>query len=384
MAKLTLRTKLCDELGIDYPIMSAGMGSAMPGIPSGAPVELVVAVSEAGGLGVLGAAGYTLDEMQEKIREIRKLTDKPFGVDILLPREFLERGDLYMEGAGPMKLFELLKSLPKEHYEWLMKLKEELGFPDVDVDVPMNTTTMCPKRAMQICLEERVPLFCSGLGSPDPIVEEAHKRGMKVLGVVGNTKNAVRVAQSGADYVVAQGHEGGGHTGRVGSVALWPQALDAIAPTPLIAAGGIGDGRGIAAALAMGCSGVWIGTRFLATSEGGCMQVQKDAVIEASDEDTRRSRIYTGKPCRVTYNRYHDLWDESGLPTLPMAQQVLLASAIQTMAREAEQNAYIGQYAGQIAGMIHDVKPAGQLLEELVAETVEILAKRLPQLIEPA
>ena len=119
--------------------------------------------------------------------------------------------------------------------------------------------------------------------------------------------------------MVAQGYEGGGHTGRIGSMALWPQAVDAASPTPVLAAGGIGDGRGIAAALAVGCVGVWVGTRFLASEEGGALDVQKETILAATDEDTRRTYLYTGKTSRAIYNRFHDLWEASGLELLPLS-----------------------------------------------------------------
>jgi NAD(P)H-dependent flavin oxidoreductase YrpB (nitropropane dioxygenase family) len=211
------------------------------------------------------------------------------------------------------------------------------------------------------------------------MVPDAHAAGIKVLGISGNTKNARRIAESGADVVVAQGHEGGGHTGRIGSMALWPQAVDAAAPTPVLAAGGIGDGRGVAAALAAGCEGVWVGTRFLATEEGGALDVQKEAIVRATDEDTRRTYLYTGKTSRATYNRLHDLWEMSGLDPLPFPTQVMLASGMVEMFRKAQKDEFIGPFAGQVSGMIGKIKPAAEVLADMVAETADILARKLPE-----
>jgi nitronate monooxygenase len=373
---------LCDLLGIEYPILSAGMGPSLVGEKTGAPVELVVAVSEAGGLGVLGAAGYTVEELRDKIREIRKLTDKPFGVDLLLPGQIVSAGD-QDDGSrvGTLLLTDALQGLPQTHYDWVMKVKREMQLPDIDVTVSAGTTTVRPHAAVQVCLDEGVPLFCSGLGNPGFMVDRAHAVGMKVLGIAGNTRNVARIAQSGADLVVAQGHEGGGHTGRVGSLALWPQALDAAAPTPVLAAGGIGDGRGVAAALAVGCLGVWVGTRFLASEEGGALDVQKQAMLDAGDEDTRRTYIYTGKTSRATYTRFHDLWEESGLEPLPFPSQVLLASAVVEMFNRAGKTEYLGPFAGQVVGLIKEIKPAARILEEMVEEAVEILTRRLPETV---
>ena len=378
MARRTLRTALCDMLGIEYPILSAGMGPSLIGEKTGAPVELVVAVSEAGGLGVLGAAGYTVEGMREAIREIRKLTDRPFGVDVLLPAATVAGGDSPAESARDIRLADALSALPAAHREWLLKVKEELGLPDTDAVISGGTTTLRPHAAVEACIEERVPLFCAGLGNPDFMVKAAHAAGMKVLGIAGNAKNAGRIARGGADLVVAQGHEAGGHTGRVGSMALWPQAIDAAAPTPVLAAGGIGDGRGLAAALAMGCVGVWVGTRFLASCEGGALDIQKQAIVNAGDEDTRRTTIYTGKTSRATYNRFHDLWEESGLEPLRFPVQVVLASAIVDMFNRAGNVEYVGPFAGQVAGLIDEVKPAAAIVEEMVEQAADIFTRRLP------
>ena len=379
MGKRILRTKLCDMLGIEYPILSAGMGPSLVGERAGATVELVVAVSEAGGLGVLGAAGFTVDEMREAIREIRAQTDKPFGVDLLLAKQIVMQGDAVLEGPDEIPLGEVLKSLPKSHYEWIETVKAEMGLPDIDMMVRINTTTFRPREAVKACIEEKIPLFCAGLGNPGFMVEEAHANGVKVLGITGNTKNAYRMAQAGIDLLVAQGHEAGGHTGRIGTMALLPQAIDAAAPVPVLAAGGIGDGRGVAAALAMGCVGVWVGTRFLATKEGGALEVHKQRILDSTDEDTRRSYLYTGKTSRASYNRFHDLWDNSGLDPLPFPTQVLFASALVESFLRAGKVDYVGAFAGQISGLITEIKPASQVLEEMVEETVDILARRLPE-----
>jgi NAD(P)H-dependent flavin oxidoreductase YrpB (nitropropane dioxygenase family) len=278
-------------------------------------------------------------------------------------------------------LSEVLKTLPKAHYDWMTKIKEKLQLPDIDVMIKLGSTTSRPRAAIKVCIEENVPLFCSGLGNPGFMVADAHNAGIKVLGISGNTKNAGRIAQSGADLVVAQGHEGGGHTGRIGSMALWPQAVDAAAPTPVLAAGGIGDGRGVAAALAVGCIGVWVGTRFLASVEGGALGIQKEAILKATDEDTRRTYIYTGKTSRATYNRFHDLWETSGLDPLPFPTQVLLASGMVEMFTQADMVEYVGPFAGQVSGLIKEIKPAAEILMDMVEETVDILTNRLPKTV---
>ncbi|MGD0277613.1 MAG: nitronate monooxygenase, partial [Syntrophales bacterium] len=253
MGKMVLRTKLCDMLGIEYPILCAGMGPTLIGEKTGSPVELVVAVSEAGALGVLGGSGFTIDELRDAIREIKSKTGKPYGVDILLPSR-LSVSENTIQGLLEVPLSAIL----------IKKIRIELEIPEVELMIKLNTTTMRPNDAIKVCLEEKVPLFCAGLGNPGFMVEEAHANGVKVLAITGNAKNAQRMARSGIDLLVAQGYDGGGHTGRIGTMALLPMAIDAASPVPVLAAGGIGDGRGLAAALAMGCVGVWVGTRFLA------------------------------------------------------------------------------------------------------------------------
>ncbi len=256
-----------------------------------------------------------------------------------------------------------------------------MNLPDIDTLVPLNSTTVRPHESVRVCIEEKVPLFCAGLGNPGFMVEEAHANGMKVLGITGNSKNAKRMAESGVDLVVAQGHEGGGHTGRVGTLALLPQAIDAAAPVPVLGAGGIGDGRGVAAALAMGCVGVWVGTRFLATEEGGALDIHKKKIVEATDEDTRRSYLYTGKTSRANYNRFHDLWEDSGLEPLEFPTQVMFASAMVESFNKAGKTDYIGAFAGQVSGLIKEIKPAKEVLQDMVEETVDILKNKIPKYV---
>ena len=379
MGKRVLKTKLCEMLGIEYPILSAGMGPTLIGEKTGAPVELVVAVSEAGGLGVLGGSGYTVDELAKAIREIKKQTGKPFGVDLLLPKYLDFEGGLGKTDAEELPLNMVLETIPEAHRKWINQIKQEMGLPDVEIMVRRNTTTMFPKESIQVCLEEKVPLFCAGLGNPGFMVPEAHAAGMKVLGITGNAKNAKRMADAGIDLLVAQGHEGGGHTGRIGTMVLLPAAIDAAHPVPVLGAGGIGDGRGLAAALAMGCVGVWVGTRFLATDEGGALDVNKQKIVQSTDEGTRVSTAYTGKTLRASYNQFHDLWANSGLDPLPFPTQVLISSAMLASFIEANKTDFVGGLAGQVSGIIKEIKPAAQVLEDMVAEAVDILTRKLPQ-----
>lgn len=263
MARPVLRTALCDMLGIEYPVILAGMGPVAGGITGPvATAELVAAVSNAGGLGVLGGAGYGAERLREEINRVRSMTDRPFGVDLLLPSN-------YMGGAASGEMPRDPRDLiPKETYSGLKKIAEDLGIEWQEAPRQPVATAPRPRgggmsdEQMEVVIEEKVAVFASGLGSPAPWIERLKANGTKVLCLVGNVKNARRVAGIGADAVVAQGTEAGGHTGRIATLALVPQVIDAVAPTPVIAAGGIADGRGLAAALAMGAVGVWCGTAF--------------------------------------------------------------------------------------------------------------------------
>ena len=367
MSKKVLHTKLCDILGIEYPIILAGMGSV-----SGA--ELVAGVSNAGGLGVLGASVWSLEEMREEIRKVKSLTDRPFGVDLLFP----EMAELPRPSETATITASAVRSLlPKEQVEFVEKLKAEWGVPQVEVEIKMPTI-MRPRESAEMLFEENVPFFVSGLGFPEWLEPDAHAHGMKMIHLVGNVRNARRAAQAGADIIVAQGTEAGGHTGRIGTFALVPQVVDAVHPVPVVAAGGIGDGRGLAAALALGACGALIGTRFVATYESREYEFQKQKIVAASEEDTRVTRIYSGKTLRAINNKLIDAWDKSGVPTLPMPLQSLLTMELLEGLLQAGMTDYLSGLAGQVSGMITEVKSAAQVTEEIVGEAIEILKDRLP------
>jgi NAD(P)H-dependent flavin oxidoreductase YrpB (nitropropane dioxygenase family) len=371
MGKKVLHTKLCDILGVEYPIIQAGMGRV-----SGA--ELVAAVSNAGGLGVLGASVWTVDEMRDEIRKVKQLTDKPFGVDLLFPG--------MMESPapeGPLRASMVKAMLPQEQVDFVEKLKAEWGVPATDPELRIPTI-MRPRESAEVLFEEKVPFFVSGLGFPEWLEPEAHANGMKMIHLVGNVKGAKRAAQAGADIIVAQGTEAGGHTGRIGTLALVPQVVDAIAPVPVVAAGGIGDGRGVAAALALGACGVLVGTRFVATKESREFEFQKRKIVAATDEDTRVTKIYSGKTLRAIRNKLIEAWDASGVQTLPMPMQSLLMMDLLEGLHQAGMTDYLSGLAGQVSGLITEVKGAAEVLEDIVTEAGEILSKRLPTQVRVA
>ncbi len=186
------------------------------------------------------------------------------------------------------------------------------------------------------------------------------------------------MADAGADVVVAQGTEAGGHTGRIATLALVPQVIDAVAPTPVVAAGGIADGRGIAAALAMGAVGVWCGTAFLVADEANQPPMQKERILAATEEDTRVTRLYSGKTMRNITNPLIEAWEGSGIQALPMGLQGLLIQDLVYSVRKAGREDLLMNAAGQVSGMLHELRPAGDILHDMVAGASEILARTIP------
>lgn len=281
---MSLRTPICDMLGVEHPILLAGMGGV-------SYAEVCAAVSEAGGFGSLGMAGVGPEGIRRQMRRVRELTTKPFGVDLLTAQ-------------------------------------------------PESLTA-----SVDIIIEEGAKAFIAGLGVPVAIVDRLRAAGVIVMCMAGNVRHAVKAVEAGCDVVIAQGTEAGGHTGSVASVALWPQVVDAV-HVPVIAAGGLFDGRGLAAALAFGCQGVWMGTRFIASDEAHAAQSYKDAIVAMSESDTVISKVFTGKTLRAIANE--STREFEGQTAKPFAMQVMESVQLNRL--------------GPIAGIVDDVNPATQCL----------------------
>lgn len=353
---VSLRTELCDLLGIQYPVMQAGMGYV-------ARAELAAAVSSAGGLGVIGGSGLSGEELRQEIRKVRELTDRPFGVDLILP----------MNVPRDSEEEEELPSVPPPP-EWLVELRRQYGIEE-EASHPRVSGRLI-REQVEVVLEERVPVFISGLGDPSWLVPDAHAQGMKVMALVGTVRAACRVARGGVDVVIAQGYDAGGHTGRIGTLSLLPQVVDAVAPRPVAAAGGIADGRGLVAALALGAVGVWLGTRFAATEEARSHRAYKDRLVEVGPEDVIITKGYTGKTCRVIRNRFTELWEQSSEEALPMPLQGMrIGRRTHGSARELGITEVGSMPAGQGVGLIRDVPSAGEVVRRIVAEAEEVLAR---------
>ena len=339
-----LHTPICDLFGIRYPIFAAGMGG-------------VTMVSVAGGLGVLGATFCTPDQLREEIAAVRRITDRPFGVDLLVP------GDIPAHvGAREVPPF------PEFLQDLLPEVEGLSGSP------PPPLTLELARAQLQVTLDARVPLLVSALGTPQWLIDDCHRVGTKVMSMVGNVRQARRLADMGVDAIVAQGMEAGGHVGTVTTMVLVPRVVDAV-PVPVLAGGGIVDGRGIAASLMLGAQGAWIGTRFIATVEATAHQSHKQKILENDEEETIVSRSYTGKPSRVLRNRYTERWKGREQEILPMPWQRIWVESLVAPAKAAGLIDLANFPTGQGIGAINDIPGAAELFARLIQQTEKALRR---------
>jgi len=308
---MNLRTPICEKLGIELPIFLAGMGGV-------AYAEVCAAVSEAGGFGTLGMAAASPEGIREEMREVRRHTDKPFGVD-------------------------LLAALPDQ-----------------------------VMAAIDIIIDEGATAFIAGLGVPTPVIERCHDAGVLVFSMCGKVSHAVHAEEAGCDVVVAQGTEAGGHTGRVAGMALIPQVVDAVS-IPVLAAGSIVDGRGLAASLALGAQGVWMGTRFIASHEARAGELYKKRITEIRDEDTLVSRGYSGKPMRVIRNAYIEELERHPERIQRFPEQMVASSRAGVITLPEGRDGTIDLDrsclpCGQGAGAIHEIRSCAEIIDRVMSE----------------
>jgi len=362
MSKSPLHTSLCDDFGIEYPVILAGMG--VKGMAT--PPALVAAVCNAGGMGILGCSWLDHNEVRRRIRATRNLTDRPFGVDLLMPASMAEA----VPDRAEMRA-RIQRDFPK-HAAFARSLFDKFGLAHMTDDKAAMSAEFI-RRQVDVCLEERIPVFVAGLGDPAWVVPLARQVGMKVMGLVGNVRNAERQAKAGVDYVIAQGYEAGGHTGRIANFPLIPMVCDAVAPVPVLAAGAIADGRTLVAGLALGAVGVWIGTAFLLAEESGIYPRHQEEIIMGAAEDFVITRAYTGKTARDYRNDVIKAWDESGLNPLPMPLQGVLMDDFIAAADAANRADLINNPVGQIGGMLKRRRPAREILLSMVEEADAVL-----------
>jgi enoyl-[acyl-carrier protein] reductase II len=322
-----MRTRLTDMLEVEHPVMLAGMGGVSY---SG----LVAAVSEAGGFGCLGASTMQPDQMVAEMRTVKKLTDKPFGVDLLTAAS--------RDMAAQVKLI----------------------------------------------IDEGARVFVAGLGVPRDVIDLCHQHNILVVNMCGRVRHAVAAVEAGCDIVVAQGTEAGGHTGQVATFPLVPQMVDAVGDrVPVVAAGGISDGRHLAAALALGADGIWVGTRFIATPEARAVPGYKDALLRSAEDATVISRAFTGKTLRALRNSYTQYFEEHPDELQPFPMQIGRSLRDNAWHLGGDENTAIDPDkecfpAGQGVGAITELLPAGELVRRFAREAEETLdritAMRLP------
>jgi len=373
---MALNSRICDMLKIEYPIVLAGMGGAS--VPA-----LAAAVSNAGGLGVLGAAACAPERLRDWIRQTRKLTDKPFGVDTLLPAS-VRRGKPPQSGAAPADPMALAAEYRQFAADFMASeglanadgeaARRAIGGRDAEGGPPLFSKEFFEAQ-MEVVIEEKVPVYAAGLGNPGPWMDRLHANGTVVMAVVGKVQHARQVVESGIDMIVAQGHDGGGHNSPIGTISLIPQVVDSVGDrVPVLGAGGISDGRGVAAAFMLGAEGAWVGTAFLATEEAGIEDFQKEAIVEGGDADTVVSRSITGKPARMIRNKWADAWVAAGKEPLPMPYQSMIAGPVMAAGIEAKRKDILPGFAGQGIGLIHAVRPAAAVLADLVSDAESALA----------
>ena len=362
-----MRTQVCKLFGIEFPIFAFSHCR-----------DVVAAVSKAGGFGVLGAVGFPPEQLEIELKWIDEhVGDRPYGVDIVIPGKYEGMGEL-----DPHKLEEMLRAaIPEQHRLFAKKLLADHAVPELPqgehpVNELLGWTAATATPQVEVALKHpKVRLIANALGTPpDDVIAEIHASGRVVAALCGAAKQARAHQAAGIDIIIAQGTEGGGHTGEIGSVVLWPEVIDAVAPTPVLAAGGIGSGRQIAAALAMGAAGVWTGSIWLTVQEADAPPAQRDAYLAATSKDTVRSRSFTGKPCRMLRNDWTEAWEAPDAPKpLGMPLQFMVTSdAVARGHRYADKaKDVLFNPVGQIVGSMTAVRPVKDVIYDLVQEYLE-------------
>lgn len=360
-----MRTQVARELGLEFPIFAFSHCR-----------DVVAAVSRAGGLGVLGALYFTPEELEIELAWIDEHVEgHPYGVDVVMPAKL----SLPPELAGADNLESaLVDMIPAEHREFVDRVLAEHGVPPLPDDFArghqlLGWTPATGRPQVDVAFNHPISLLVNALGPPPKeVVDEAHGHGVKVAALASNVAHARKHVALGVDIVVAQGGEAGGHTGDVASMVLWPEVVETVSPTPVLAAGGIGHGSQIAAALAMGAQGAWTGSIWMTTAESDLAPLIVEKFLAATSRDTVRSRALTGKPARQLRTEWTDAWDRPDSPgTLPMPLQFMLVSEALARIQRAQAAELMGMPVGEIVGSMNDVKPVRDVIFRLVEEYVE-------------
>jgi NAD(P)H-dependent flavin oxidoreductase YrpB (nitropropane dioxygenase family) len=362
-----MKTSLCPLLGIEHPIVGFSPSE-----------HVAAAISRAGGLGVLGCVRFNdADELDAVLRWMDANTGgRPYGVDVVMPAKVPTEGAVTDLGA----------MIPAGHQDFVEQTLIRLGVPPLPEgtaagDGVLGWLHSVARQHVEVALAHPARLIANALGPPPPdVISRAHDRGMLVAALAGKAEHARSHVANGVDIVVAQGYEAGGHTGEIASMVLVPEIADAVGvQVPVLAAGGIGCGRQIAAALALGAAGVWMGSAWLTTEEytfGSAMPALREALLAATSSDTVRSRIYSGKPARLLKNRWTQAWAEPGAPDpLPMPLQNLLVSEAHQRLMRSGQPDVVPMPVGQIVGRMNEVRPVADVISALLTEADETLGR---------
>ncbi|MGH3640165.1 MAG: nitronate monooxygenase [Mycobacterium sp.] len=363
-----MHTPLCDQLGIEFPIFAFTHCR-----------DVVVAVSKAGGFGVLGAVGFTPEQLEVELKWIDEhIGDHTYGVDIVIPNKY-EGMDANLSADELAKM--LVDMVPQEHLDFAKKVLTDHGVPLTAEDnestlqlLGWTEATATPQ--VEIALKHpKMTLIANALGTPPAdMIDHIHAEGRKVAALCGSPSQARKHADAGVDIIIAQGGEAGGHSGEVGSIVLWPQVVKEVAPVPVLAAGGIGSGQQIAAALALGTQGAWTGSQWLMVEEAENTPVQQAAYVKAGSRDTVRSRSFTGKPARMLRNDWTEAWENPDNPKplgMPLQFMVsgLAVAATHKYPNETVDVAF--NPVGQVVGQFTKVEKTSAVIERWVQEYLE-------------
>lgn len=357
MARNLLHTRLCESLGIEYPIVAFTHCR-----------DVVAAVTNAGGFAVMGETHHTPDEIEADIKWIReKVGGKPFGIDLLFSASTPAQGTIEeLKSQIPAEQRAFAEDIKKRHH-----IPPPKGRSDLYDFGWLNQDT--PRRQLEVVLEEKVAVLAAGLGSPVFTLEAAHARGMQVWGLIGKPRQAQRQLDAGVDAIVAQGIDAGGHVGPIGTFSLIPQVAAMAGDTPVIAAGGITTGRHLAGALTLGASGVWTGTVWLASHESDREMVIKEKLLAATMEDTSNSTCVSGFTMRTLRTQWHEEWARPEAPKpAPAPYQLLLIADVKQAAVDFGLEDFMLEAAGQGVGFITELKSAKQIVLDMAEEALDV------------
>lgn len=367
--------RVCTMLGVEYPILAFSHCR-----------DVVAAVTNAGGFGVLGAVAHTPEQLEIDLDWIEANSGgRPYGVDLLLPQKYAgaDEGGLDREAVRAL--------LPPQQTQFVDDILSRYDVPGLNDEsrddlrrrADMSISPRGYEPLLDVAFAHQIRLVASALGPPPPtLIERAHESGVVVAALAGKVTHAVRHQAAGVDLIVAQGTEAGGHTGDVATMVLVPEVVDAVAPTPVLAAGGIATGRQMAAAMALGAEGVWCGSVWLTTEEAETHPVVKQKFLQATSSDTIRSRSITGKPARMLRSAWTDEWERADAPPpLPMPlQSALVGEAQARIARAAHRpgtgaHELANYFVGQVVGHADVVRPARQVVLDMITEYADVVSR---------